>query len=148
MLAMADNPLGSLSRTDLSEGEAVGLHAGVEEFDFECSILDFARLADQLIGPLLACRHLALGIDVASVHGASHLAVDEDATSHYVALSSRSHNQVDVAGMKAERDAAPCVDKLGGSVRNGPVAGQRPVVEPQPGRRAVSVLGVRYDTAR
>jgi len=61
--------------TDLSEGEAVGLPAGVEEFDFECSILDLARLADQLIGPLLAGCPLALGIDVASVRGASHFAV-------------------------------------------------------------------------
>src|SRR6266550_2959232 len=133
---------------DLSEREAVGLHAGVEEFDFERSILDLARLADQLISPLLASRPLAMGIDVASVHRGSHFAVDEDAKSHRVALSSTSHHQVDVAGMKAERDAAPRLDKLGGSVRDGPVAGQRPVVEPQPGRRGISVGGVRHDTAR
>src|SRR5438046_8254887 len=102
MVFAPPSPLGSPSRTDLSEGEAVGLHAGVEEFDFECSILDLARLADQLIGPLLVGCPLTLGIDVASVHGAAYLAVDEDAKSHRVAFSSRSHHQVDVAGMKAE----------------------------------------------
>src|SRR2546425_6131996 len=100
---LAAGPVESLT-CDLSEGEAVGLHAGVEEFDFEGSILNAAPLADQLVEPLIIRGSLALAVDVGSLGCANSLAVDKDAKPHGRGAFGRSHDEVDVTGMKAKGD--------------------------------------------
>ena len=67
---------------DLSEGEAVGLNAGVGEGDLEGAAGDGAGLADELVHPLLCDRAVAIAVDVASVRLAGGLPVDEDAASY------------------------------------------------------------------
>src|SRR6202011_5818882 len=89
---------------NLTEREAVGLDARIEEFDLEGSILDAAPLADQLVEPLIISSALALAVDVGSVGCACGLAIDKDAKPHRSGTFGRSHDEVDVTGVKAKGD--------------------------------------------
>jgi hypothetical protein len=88
----------------LAESEAVGFSPNVEEFDLEGSILNAAPLANQLVEPLIIRRSLPLAVNVASVGCANSLAVDKDAKPHRTGTFGRSHDDVDVTGMKAKGD--------------------------------------------
>src|SRR5262245_37077546 len=67
---------------DSAKRERKGLHAVVEELDFEHAIRDGLGLANQLIQPVARDTAVALFINVRSVRCARRLAVDEDAESH------------------------------------------------------------------
>src|SRR5438132_1644434 len=76
----------------------------VEEFDLEGSILNAAPLADQLVEPLIIRSSPPLAVNVASVGCASRLAVDKDPKLDRSGSFGRSHDEVDVTGMKAKGD--------------------------------------------
>src|SRR4029450_2285035 len=61
-----------------AERKGEGLDARGEELDLELTILDRARLPDELIQALLRCRSIALGVHVAAVSRPRRLSVDED----------------------------------------------------------------------
>src|SRR2546427_5229701 len=98
-------PKNSDTCCDLTEREAVGFDARIEEFDLEGSILNAAPLADQLVEPLIIRSSLPLGVNVASVGCACGLAINKDAKPHRSGTFGRSHHEVDVTGMKAKGDA-------------------------------------------
>ena len=92
-------------RRHSAEREAVRLGAGVEELDLEQPLGDRARLADQLVGPL---RRRAIPPPSASTSTpcavAGRLAVEEHPERDRRPARRRSHDEVDVARVEAERD--------------------------------------------
>ena len=77
-----------------------------EEGDLERAVGDGSRLAKQLIEPLLAYGSAALFVNVESVSFARGFTVGEDAERHRCLPWTRSHDEVDVAGVEAEEDSA------------------------------------------
>jgi hypothetical protein len=67
---------------DLAECECVGLDAGIEVGDLDGAVDDRARLADELVQPLLGYRSAALFVDIGPVRRTRRLSVDEHAESH------------------------------------------------------------------
>ena len=74
---------------------------------------------------------VAVGVDVDSVGGAGTLAVEQNAERNRFTLPRSSQHEVDVACLEAEDDPpAGRVQADALSLRR-PVAGERPLVEPQ-----------------
>src|SRR4029079_10016899 len=88
-----------------AECEAVGLGAGVEEFDLEQRVVDPAGLPDKLVQPLLVERAATLLVDVRAVVLARRLPVQEDPEWDRGAGRRRAHHEVHVASVEANRDA-------------------------------------------
>ena len=63
-----------------------------------------SALANQLIEPLLRDRSVALLVDVEAVRVARRLSVDEHPKRHRGPSLPRAQDEVDVAGVEAERD--------------------------------------------
>jgi hypothetical protein len=61
----------------LSEGEHVGLDAGLKEGDLEGAIRDRSRLANQLIEPLLYDHAVARLVDVEPMRAVRRFSVDQ-----------------------------------------------------------------------
>ena len=57
------------------------------------------------------------------------------------------HDQVQVAGVKAERDAAVGLVRAGEPALHGPLAAQRPLIEAQPLGDGVAPAGTRHGPA-
>src|SRR5207245_3829921 len=85
-------PKNSDTCCDLTEGEAVGLDARIEELDLESPVPNIARLADQLVDPLIIRSALALTVDVGSMGGAWGLAIGQHAKPHRTGTYAQSHH--------------------------------------------------------
>src|SRR5215218_8670189 len=92
------------SATELAECEAISFHPRIEKFDLELAIIDGFGLSDQLIEPLLADRAVALLVNLSSVSCARHLSIYEHAKRHRLTSLGRSHHEVNVARMEANRN--------------------------------------------
>jgi hypothetical protein len=66
-------------------------------------------LSDQLIRPLFAKGAVALLVDVYTVSIARHLSIDEHAKWHRQTSLGRSHHEVHVARMEADRNPSWCL---------------------------------------
>jgi hypothetical protein len=88
-------------REALAECKYVCLDAGCEEGDLERAVGDGSRLANQLIEPLLGDGSTALFVNVESVSVARRFTIDEYAERHRGTLRTRSHDEVNVAGVEA-----------------------------------------------
>ena len=87
-----------------AEGESKGLHARIEKLDLEQAIGDGLGLADQLIQSLFADRTDALVVDVDAVRSARRLSIEAHAKPHGSPWRGRSHDEMEIAGMKAIGD--------------------------------------------
>src|SRR5262245_52535329 len=114
----------------LAEGEHVGAHAGVEERELERPLADRPALADELVHPRLVDRALARLVDVEPVIVAGRTAVEERPEAG--SAVARRQDQVEVAALEAVGDRPGCRVELGGLRIDGPLAPERPRVEPQP----------------
>src|SRR5215471_16191470 len=85
----------------LAEREAIGLRAWFEERYLDRPVGDSARLADQLVEPLLVKRPVPLLVDVEPVRVAGRLAVDRDPVPDRRPTGPRPHHEVDVARVEA-----------------------------------------------
>src|SRR5215216_6847494 len=92
------------SATESAEGEAITLHPRIEKLDLEESISYGLGLPDQLIEALFAERAVAPLVNVGSVSTIRRLSIDEHAERHRHTSLGRSHNEVHVARMEADRN--------------------------------------------
>src|SRR5690349_3762334 len=97
--------LTSLRCRGSAEGEHKPRHARIEKLDLELPISNGPWLPDQLIQPLLAHRAMALLVDVTAVSRARRLSIEKNAKAHGRFSLCRPHDQVQIASMKAVRDA-------------------------------------------
>src|SRR5581483_724044 len=112
-----------------AERERKDLCSRIEELHLESAIDDGLPLPDELIQPRLPdCTH-PFRVDVDTVGGARRLAVDEDAEPDRRIPRRRRHDEIDVAGMEAVRDAAAPIGGYGGLAADRPGTRQRPVIE-------------------
>src|SRR5262245_27973836 len=65
-----------------AEGEGERFDAGVEELDLEATVVDRARLADELVHPLVVRKAVAVPVDVDASGRARCPPVDADAEAH------------------------------------------------------------------
>jgi hypothetical protein len=105
-----------------TERERKGLNTRVEKFDLEHAIRDRARLSDQLIETLFSCRADAFFVNVAAVSCAGRLPIEEHAEPHGRTSRGRSHDQVQIAGVKTVRDPATASVQQGCLGLDGPFA--------------------------
>src|SRR5207245_11523370 len=97
-----------------AERERKSFHTRIEKLDLELSIHDGFRLPDQLIHPLFGHRSVAALVDVDSVSRARRLSIDEHAKSHGSSSRTRSHHEMQIAGVKAVHDPAVGLVQQGG----------------------------------
>jgi hypothetical protein len=95
-----------LARSDLAEGEGVGLNTGIEERNLECVLSNRANLSDELVEPLFGNRAVAFAVNVNSVSSARWQAIDENPKSHRTLSRCRAHNEMKIAGVKPVCDLA------------------------------------------
>jgi hypothetical protein len=88
----------------LAECEHVGLNAGGEESDLEGAVGDRAPLANQLTELRLDQGSMARFVDVEPLVVAGRFSIDEHAQRHGRTSLPFSHDEMDVAGVEAERD--------------------------------------------
>src|SRR5215211_4806273 len=136
----------SLVRPGLAEGEGVGLDAWVEEGDLEGAVAYGAGLADELVQAWFGDGAVALIVDVGSVGGTHGLAVQVHAEPHRCPWGSRSHDQVQVAGVEAVGDAPVGLVEHDRLPPDRPVTREGPVVEPQPLGDGIDLRGVKDRT--
>jgi hypothetical protein len=98
-----------------------------------------------VIEPLLRHGAVAMFVDVEIVSGAGRVSVDEHAERHRRASFRRTHDEVDVAGVKAERDPTVAFIQHACPSLDCPITRERPVVEPQLVRRGVAASLARRD---
>jgi len=108
-------------RRGAAEGEHKGLHARLEKLDLELPISNGPWLADQLIQPLFGNRAVALLVNVAAESRARRLSIEEHAKAHGRSSRRRSHDEMQIAGVKAVRDAPV------GLIENGGLSPHRPL---------------------
>src|SRR5262245_47873220 len=124
-----------------AEREGKGFNAGIEELDLEQSLGYGLRLPDQLIQPLFGNRTLALIVDVDAVGSAWRLAINEHAKPDRAARRRRSHDEMQITGVKAVRHAAVGLVQRASLPPDRPLPRQRPIVEAQAhGQRVCSWL--------
>src|SRR5260370_15942490 len=87
-----------------AERERKSLHARIEKLDLELSISNGLRLPDQLIQPLVSRRAAAPLVNVNSVSSARRLSIAEHAKAHGRSPRRWSHDQMQIAAVKAVRD--------------------------------------------
>jgi hypothetical protein len=122
----------------LAECEHVCLDAGCEEGDVEGAVGDGSRLAEQLVEPLLGDGSAALFVNVESVSVAGRFAIDEYAERHRSTSRTRCHDEVDVAGVEAEKDSAAGAVEYARPTLDRPIPVEGPMVQIQPvGRKVV-----------
>ena len=101
--------------------ERKSFHTRIEKLDLELSIRDRPRLANQLIQPGFGNRPVALFVNVNAMSSARRLSIEEHAKAHGLVPSRRSHDEIEIAGVKAVHDPA-----AGGVLRNG-LSAHRPI---------------------
>ena len=123
----------------LAECEHVCLDAGCHERDLERAVRNGSRLTKQLIEPLLGDGSAALFVNVESVSVTGRFAIDEYAERHGSTSLTRSHNEVDVAGVEAEEDSATGAVEYARPTLDRPIPCESPMVPIQPVGRDVGV---------
>jgi hypothetical protein len=113
------------------------------EGGFEGVVGDGAGLAEELVEARLGEGAVALVVDVAAVGGARGLAVEAHPEPDGTAGRGRGHDQVQVAGGEAVDDPPTGLVAHDGLLLDGPVARQRPVVEPQPWGGGIGVARIQ-----
>src|SRR5688572_18616296 len=93
-----------MSRSDLTESEHVGLDTGSKERDLTRTVGDRSPLANQLIEPRLDQGSVALFVNVEPMSVAGRFAIDQHAERHGRTSLPLSQDEMDVAGVVAERD--------------------------------------------
>src|SRR5215213_11426610 len=104
-----------------AERERKSLHPRIEKRDLELSISDGLRLSDQLIQSLFGNRAVALVVNVNSVSSARGLSIEEHAKSHGSSSRCRSHDEMEIAGVKAVRDPPVSLVQHGGLFLHRPI---------------------------
>src|SRR5882672_7817935 len=130
-----------------TEGERVGLHPRLQEFDLELSIHRRLGLPDELIEPMLDEHASALRIDVDAMGRPGRPSVEEDAKRHGLASRGRPHDEMKITGVKTIEDAPVRPLQRGGLPFDRPVAGKRPRVESQPVGGSIEALAARPHAA-
>src|SRR5829696_3943033 len=92
------------SATESAEREAISLHPRIEKLDLKLPINDGLGLSDQLIRPLFCNPAFALLVNIDSVSTIRRLSIDEHAKRHRQISLGRSHHEVNVARMEADRN--------------------------------------------
>jgi hypothetical protein len=110
-------------RPDLTEGEGVSLHTGVEERDLEGMPGDGPRLPDELVKPLFGGGAVALAVKVRPVGRARRLTVEEHPESHRGSRRCWPHDEVEIAGVESVGDLPVGFVCRGGPLLYGPVPG-------------------------
>src|SRR5262245_10543230 len=136
-----------MSLARLAERERESFHAGAEKLDFELPIDDGIRLPDQLIETLFGHRAVALFVNVNAVGLARRLSIDQHTKLDGCFRCGRAHNQVKIAGVEAIDDAPTSLVQCGGILLHGPIAGQCPLIEPQPCRLFIGARLVQHRPA-
>src|SRR2546421_4397406 len=126
-----------------TERERKHLHARIEKLDLDKSISDGLQLSDQLIQALFGNRAVALVVGVNAVSSARRLSVDEHPKTYGSSTRRRSHDEVEVAGVKAEDDPPVSLVQPRGLFPDRPITGKRPFIEPQSGGDGVDAGRVR-----
>src|SRR5262245_46589598 len=108
-------------RCKSAERERKGFHARIEKLDLELSISDGLWLSDQLIQPLFGNRAVALVVNVNSVSSARGLSIDEHAKAHGSSVRCRSHDKMQIAGVKAVHDPPVGLVQYSGLFPNCPI---------------------------
>ena len=128
-----------LTKSSSAECKYVCLDAGCEEGDHERTVGDRSRLANQLIEPLLGYASAALFVGVEAVRIAGTFTVDQYPEHHRSTLRTRSHDEVDVAGVEAEEDSAAGAVEHDRPTFDRPIPFESPMVQIQPVGRDVGV---------
>src|SRR6185437_2864418 len=119
-LAASGRPEGPSS----AEGESIGLHAGIEEADFEGVIRNRSLRTHELIQALRRHDAISIGIGVHAMCVAGRLAVDGDAEADVVSRRGWAEHQMQVARMEAVEDAAIRRVELRAFLSDRPFSGQ------------------------
>src|SRR2546425_1045196 len=135
-------------RRGSAEGEHKGLHARIEKLDLELAISNVPQLSDQLIQPLVAHRAVALLVDVTSMSCARCLSIEEHAKAYGRSSCCRPHDQVQIARMKAERNAPVGRMQNRGLTSHRPLTRKGPMIEPQPLGSRIEARLVQFCTTR
>jgi hypothetical protein len=114
-----------------AERESKSLNTRIEKLDFELSISNGLRLPDQLIQPLFGNSAVALVVNVDAVSGARWFPIDEHAKAHGSSQRCRSHDEMQVTGVKPVCDPTVGLVQHGGLFADRPVARQGPLIELQ-----------------
>src|SRR5215510_9622729 len=138
----ADGSAGSAKR------ERKGLHAGIKELDFELPIADGHGLADELIESLLGNCADALVVDVDPMSRTRQLPIHEYAEPHRGAWLCRSHDKMQIAGVKPVGDASTGLVQHGSLSLDRPLPRQRPIIQAQPRGERVDAWLVEGSASR
>src|SRR5262245_19562465 len=122
-----------------AEREHKSLHAGIEEFDLELTILNRRPLPDHLIQPLFHDPPIPAFVDIVAAIGARRLFVDEYPETNRRPWRRRPHDEVKVPRMEAKRDPAIGRVQRGKPLLHRPITGKSPLVETQPRRGGIDV---------
>ena len=126
-----------------AEGEHKRLHACIEKLDLELPISNVPWLPDQLIQPLVGHRAVALLVNVTAVSSARCLSIEEHAKAHGRSPRCRPHDQMQIAGVKAVRDAPVGLVQHCVPSPHRPLTRQGPMIEPQPLGDSIEVTPVQ-----
>src|SRR6185312_1585683 len=129
-----------VSWVDLTEREAVGLGARLEEGDLEHAPADLAGLPYELVHAAVLQNAVPVLVRVHPVRRAQRLAVEEHAEGDRIVLPGR-HHEVRVARVEAEADAAARLVEHDGLALGGPLPAERPIVGALAARPAEIRLG-------
>src|SRR5215471_14764757 len=139
--------MASVNDPGSTKGERERLHTGVQEFNLKQPIDDRLRLPDQLIQALFDDGAIALVADIAALPGPGRLTVNRDAKTHGTVRSRRPHNHVQVARVKAIRDFSARAVQGCRLPADGPLAGQRPLIERHSFGSVVGTASIPLDAA-
>jgi hypothetical protein len=89
------------------------------------------------VEPLFDDRSNALLIDIQSARKARRLSIDAHPESHRAPSRCRSHDEMEIAGVKLIDDTSIGLVEHRGPLLDGPIAGERPAVEPQSRGRSI-----------
>jgi hypothetical protein len=104
--------------------------ASIEELDLDVPVGNGAPLADELVQPRLNDSPIAIVINVEPMRIARRLAVDSYAEPSRRPSGRWPQHQVHIAGVAAVPDAAVRGVQYGSLLLQGPLADERPLVEP------------------
>src|SRR5262249_50216719 len=104
-----------------AERERKSPHARIEKLGLELFINDGLGLPDQLIGPLISNRAVALLIHIATVSSGRGFSLGEHAEPNGGSSGYGRHNQMKIPGVKAVADPAVGLVQHRGPFLQGPI---------------------------
>ena len=113
----------------LAKSECVGFDTRVQELDLESVVHYRSALTDKLVQPLLGHSALAAGIDVRAMARAGRFAIDLDEEADHLSVRRRTENEMQVAGMEFENDAAVFLIEHGMFGLDRPISTQAPFIQ-------------------